>query len=891
MPAYQHTRLWTNTLAPRPGDPYEQPRTRLRDAYARFRERAALLAGEIARSLPDFTVHGIEHIDALWETAELVMPPGHTLTPLEAFVLGGAFLVHDLGLGLAAYPGGEEQIAREPLWMSEVARILRRETGRYARPSALAQVPAEVRTRATAAVLRELHADHAVRVVMQGWESGGTRWHLVDDPELREGLGPLIGRIAASHWWNASRLRGEFGERVGAPAAFPREWSIDPLRLAALVRVADAAQLDARRAPGFLLAIRNPSPDSRPHWVFQQHLHRPRLEGDNLVFTSAHPFPVAEADAWWLCLDHLRQLDRELHDVDRLLDESGRPRLAARTVRGVTDPDRLAALVRTDGWLPVDARVRVGDAVSLVRRLGGEQLYGDDPSVVLRELVQNASDAVRARRLVERRPPDWGDIRIRTGGVDGDEWLEVEDNGLGMSKEVLTGPLLDFGQSYWGSQLMVREHPTLLGTGFEPTGRFGIGFFSVFMVARRVTVATRRFDAAQSETFVLEFANGLESRPIVRPADPAERLIDGGTRVRVWLDRPVAELTVPLSRFWNSIWSDVLSVHDAGMEVRGRSIPESKVFERFCAWLFPSLEVNLHVREHENPETTVIAAFDWLRISPPALLLRLLGLDEPWDDTMADMLKRADTFMRVVRTDASVAGRAYMQPPTPITQVSTTERCVLTTGGIRIGTVSGAVGIMNGAVGTAARNTARLAVDEAALASWSEEQGRIAAWQIDDPTVLSRYAACVAAFGGDPRSLPIAEYRGRWVSGNEIRGWHDPAAAYLLVSAASKPGVTTEVVPAQMPEEYGEVFVLNTSWLEFTLTFGKSGYGPRRTRFKLVIEALADLWGATPKAVLDAMDRISMPREIGTRDGVPVVAATVVLRNPNARDSAEDFPW
>lgn len=886
MPAYQHTRLWTDTLAHRAGDPYEEPRTRLRDAYVRFRQRAAQLAGEIARSLPDFTVHGIEHVDALWETAELVTPPGLSVTPLEAFVLGGAFLVHDLGLGLAAYPGGEEEIAREPLWMSEVARILRRETGRYARPADLAQVPAEVRTRATAAVLRELHADHAVRMVMQGWEAGGTRWHLVDDPELRNGLGPLIGRIAASHWWNASRLRGEFGERVGAPAAFPREWSIDPLRLAALVRVADAAQLDARRAPGFLLAIRNPAPDSRPHWVFQQHLHRPRLEGDNLVFTSARPFPVGEADAWWLCLDHLRQLDRELHDVDRLLDESGRPRLAARTVRGVTDPDRLAALVRTDGWLPVDARVRVGDAVSLVRRLGGEQLYGDDPSVVLRELVQNASDAVRARRLVERRPSDWGDIRVRTGGVEGHEWLEVEDNGLGMSKEVLTGPLLDFGQSYWGSQLMVREHPTLLGAGFEPTGRFGIGFFSVFMVARRVTVATRRFDAAQSETFVLEFANGLESRPIVRPANAEERLIDGGTRVRVWLDRSVADLTAPLRAYWENLWTNPVKFHDAEL-----AVSETSLFERFCAWQFPALEVNLHVRENENPECTVIVASDWLRLPPSALLLRLLGLESAWNDQLDEMVRGAETFMRVLKSDTSFVGRAYLDPPTEEVYPSVGEYCVLTTGGIRIGTLPGAVGIMSGTVSTAARNVATLAVDEPVLASWAEEHGRIAAWHSDDPFVLSRYAARVAFFGGDPRSLPFIEFRGRWVSGSEIRGWRNPADEYLLVSAATKPGLNTEVEATQMLDEYRGVFVLNTSWLEFPPGLAAAGIRPRRTRFKLLVEALADLWGATPKAVLDAMDSASTPREIGTRDGKPIVASTVILRNPNARAPHEEYPW
>ncbi|MBV9108006.1 MAG: ATP-binding protein [Gemmatimonadetes bacterium] len=534
----------------------------------------------------------------------------------------------------------------------------------------------------------------------------------------------------------------------------------------------------------------------------------------------------------------------------------------------------------------------MGDAVSLVRRLGGEQLYGDDPSVVLRELVQNASDAVRARRLVERRPPDWGDIRIRIGGVDGDEWLEVEDNGLGMSKDVLTGPLLDFGQSYWGSQLMVREHPTLLGAGFEPTGRFGIGFFSVFMVARRVTVATRRFDAAQSETFVLEFANGLESRPIVRPADPEERLIDGGTRVRVWLDRPVAELTTPLRRYWATLWSDGLLPKEDGLEELPPLLPEAKIFKQFCAWQFPALQVNLHVREHDQPESTVVVASDWLGMPPSALLLRLLGFNSfPEDLDLVEILRRAETFMRVVGSSSSSVGRAYMLPEIPLFHESAIERCVLTTGGIRVGTVAGAVGIMNGSVGTAARNTAQLAVDEMTLASWAEEQGRIAAWQIDDPTVLSQYAACVAVFGGDPRSLPVIEFRGQWVTGNEIRGWRDFADTYLLVSTGTIIGKMGGIAPGEGPDAYGDVFVLNISWMEMRYQRGGASLRPKRTRFKLLIEALADLWGVTPKAVLNAMDNAARPREIGTRAGNPVVAPTVLLRNPNRRSSAEEFPW
>lgn len=47
--------------------------------------------------------------------------------------------------------------------------------------------------------------------------------------------------------------------------------------------------------------------------------------------------------------------------------------------------------------------------------------------------------------------------------------IEVEDNGVGMSPKVLTGPFLDFGQSFWGTSLMHEELPGLESKGFIST--------------------------------------------------------------------------------------------------------------------------------------------------------------------------------------------------------------------------------------------------------------------------------------------------------------------------------------------------------------------------------------------------------------------------------------
>jgi hypothetical protein len=130
MPDFTQTRIWQRTLGPGGDQKDSAAKEILRSAYNNFRSRAAALAGEIQRDLPDFTVHDVTHLDALWEMADIVVESEYPITPTEAFILGGAFLIHDLGLGLAAYPGGAPRLEAEPLWLDVLVSNLREKLGR-----------------------------------------------------------------------------------------------------------------------------------------------------------------------------------------------------------------------------------------------------------------------------------------------------------------------------------------------------------------------------------------------------------------------------------------------------------------------------------------------------------------------------------------------------------------------------------------------------------------------------------------------------------------------------------------------------------------------------------------------------------------------------------------
>src|SRR5215472_7946369 len=237
MSGFDATGIWARTLAEQTDDPDAMARDFLRSALLAFRERAKFLASEIARDLPEFTIHDISHLDALWETAEMICGPTYAITPTEAFVLGGAFLIHDLGMGLAAYPRGVSYLKEQPIWTDLITARLREKLGRNPTREELTNPDTETEKTIKAETLRNLHASRAEQLALTSWQDTKTSdvYHLIDNPDIRGVYGKLIGRIAHSHWWPASGLKQEFPETMGAPAFAPSTWTVDPLKLAAIL--------------------------------------------------------------------------------------------------------------------------------------------------------------------------------------------------------------------------------------------------------------------------------------------------------------------------------------------------------------------------------------------------------------------------------------------------------------------------------------------------------------------------------------------------------------------------------------------------------------------------------------------------------------------------------
>ena len=128
--------------------------------------------------------------------------------------------------------------------------------------------------------------------------------------------------------------------------------------------------------------------------------------------------------------------------------------------------------------------------------------------IFLRELISNASDAIDKLYFRSLTDDSVGmnkdDFSIRLD-VDKDaRTITITDNGIGMTQEELEHNLGTIAAS--GSLGFKKENE--LGDDSQIIGQFGVGFYSAFMVAKRVTVYSKAFGADKAYKWQSEGVEG-----------------------------------------------------------------------------------------------------------------------------------------------------------------------------------------------------------------------------------------------------------------------------------------------------------------------------------------------------------------------------------------------
>ncbi len=152
--------------------------------------------------------------------------------------------------------------------------------------------------------------------------------------------------------------------------------------------------------------------------------------------------------------------------------------------------------------------------------------------IFLRELISNASDAldkIHHRSLTDRNilDPD-AELDIEIEVSSSNKTLTIRDRGIGMTRDEVEkniGTIARSGSAEFAKQLAEADDEQ---EKLKLIGQFGVGFYSVFMVADRVVITTRSADLAAEAVLWESTGDGTYT---LANADKADR----GTEIKIYI--------------------------------------------------------------------------------------------------------------------------------------------------------------------------------------------------------------------------------------------------------------------------------------------------------------------------------------------------------------------
>ncbi len=544
---------------------------------------------------PDYTDHGIDHINQVLAAEIDLVPPEvwekstkdarpRLLCDVDAVVIIGATLLHDLAMhlredGFLELVGENSRFKPLPwfkdaqktpkadrpwheLWLdyqSEAKRFSDKALGNIIGLESVRQgwkfdkLPEDkgLWDRNHHLIIGEFIRRHHARLAHEiaiygfpGLEAGeceGQIPALGSSGHHLQRLADLIGLAARSHGLSLRFCQDYLDFQYPRQ---PKPMGCAVLYPMALLRVADYLQIDRQRTPPALLKLRNPqSPVSVQEWTKHlavQYIGPARDPRGKMITVS----PDISQTIYLQLRELLAGLQQEMDHSTAVLDE-------AYGLRGDLGLDQLKLTTRRVHSNLDDPNFR--DSLPYVPERTGftadpnlltllvEPLYGKEPGVGVRELMQNSVDAVRelrawceahGKRVEDLDLPDQeADVQIDFIDEQGDgNWLlRVTDKGIGMTADTIQNYFLRAGASFRQSPEWTKEFvdddgkPRVLRAG-----RFGIGAFAIFLLGPRFRLWTRHVGSASNEGYCIKAEGDSQIVKIWR-----DRMLKVGTVIEV----------------------------------------------------------------------------------------------------------------------------------------------------------------------------------------------------------------------------------------------------------------------------------------------------------------------------------------------------------------------
>jgi molecular chaperone HtpG len=361
--------------------------------------------------------------------------------------------------------------------------------------------------------IRRHHARLAHEIALHGIPgTDGVPVPLIDvASELGQWMADMAGVTARSH---GIPLRAAV-EYISAKYHVRDFNTVHAVFLMVLVRIADYLQIQAKRAPTEILEVRKlASPVSVGEWKVHASIRNITSAGDDpeAIFIDAQP---TEIQSFLRVREWLTGIQDELDLSWAVLGEVfGRYRqekldqLGLKLRRIHSNIDNVEEFAKTVSYVPAKISFETANP-DLLKLLVGP-LYGEDPGIGLRELIQNAIDAVRELDELRNHRPELRNVPTRKQDFDVTILLEcdeealpqtltVTDRGIGMDLDVVQNYFLKAGASFRRSDAWRRRFEDAAGRSTVlRSGRFGVGALAAFLIGDAVEVTTRHVESPAS---------------------------------------------------------------------------------------------------------------------------------------------------------------------------------------------------------------------------------------------------------------------------------------------------------------------------------------------------------------------------------------------------------
>ena len=343
-------------------------------------------AKTIRDTFPFYTLHDEVHIcNVMRLMAKLLDDRISSLTRDEAALLMMAACCHDIGM---SYTEGEK---KELLNNKDaVRRYLDKNPSEYMKAYAEGGEDPDLSDEIKMNFFRSIHHER-IRELLQKKEWPRELRGRIDKEDLI--------RVCRSH-----------GEEVDKLTAMDPIHSLDRRFCAILLRLADILDFDDSRAPQAIYEYNEFDERTSYSEQFSEEEWEKHLSSSGFRFESvadrSYPYPL-DYTAECRSIQIEQKIECYLDWVDRELDNCSKVirRFAGRWNDFVL-PAKVERHIQSDGYLSGQYRITL-DQDQVMELFVGENLYSD-PAVFVRELIQNAIDAVRTRKQLDRSlPSDW----------------------------------------------------------------------------------------------------------------------------------------------------------------------------------------------------------------------------------------------------------------------------------------------------------------------------------------------------------------------------------------------------------------------------------------------------------------------------------------------------